>query len=178
MPHAGQCHNGELQALADLHGHDLDGVGCGVVFAGALAHIERQLALVQGIGAQVHCLPVRAQDGHVAPCMAFLVGVAQLVGNGKCFFAQAGQFDEDGRLPFAATADGLGQWNAVVVFIVGRQQVRRNQAGGLQNLPGVAVVDLQDRGAALCLNADAFKAELVTTQPNVRKPNWIQPKLG
>ena len=42
MPQAGQRHHGKLHALADLHGHDLDGVGCGVVFAGAFAHIEWQ----------------------------------------------------------------------------------------------------------------------------------------
>ena len=44
MPHAKQRHHEELQALADLHGRDLDVIGCGVVFAGAFAHIEWQFA--------------------------------------------------------------------------------------------------------------------------------------
>ena len=90
-----------------------------------------------------------ADDGHVAPGVAFLVGMAQLVGDGECFFAQAGQFDEDGGLPVASAADGFEQRNTVVVFVVRGQQVGRNQVGGLQNLPGVAVVDFQDGGAAL-----------------------------
>ena len=44
LTHAKQRHHGELQAFADLHGHDLDGVGCGVEFTGAFAHIEWQFA--------------------------------------------------------------------------------------------------------------------------------------
>ena len=44
VPHTRQRHHGELQALADLHGQDLIGVGCGLVFAGAFAPIEWQFA--------------------------------------------------------------------------------------------------------------------------------------
>ena len=41
----------------------------------------------------------RAQHGHVAPGVAFLVRAAlKLVGNGKCLVAQVGQPDDQRRL--------------------------------------------------------------------------------
>ena len=62
-----------------------------------------------------------------------------------------------------ATGDSWPWWFAayVIVFVIGRQQVRCNQAGGLQNLFGVAVVDFQDRRAALRLHANALETELL-----------------
>src|SRR5690606_848192 len=48
----------------------------------------------------------------------------------------------------------------VFVFVFGGQQVGGHEAGGLQNLPRVAVVDLEDGGAPLRLNAHALEAEL------------------
>ena len=47
MPHAKHHYHGELHALADLHGHDLDGIDCGLVFAGTFAHIESQFVLLK-----------------------------------------------------------------------------------------------------------------------------------
>ena len=119
--HAGQRHHGELQAIADLHGHHFDGVAGGVKVAGAAAHFYGHLALVQHLGAQVARAVVGAQNSHVAPGVAFFVRLVQLVGNRKRFFAQRGQFDDDGRLPFAPAADGFDQRYAVVVFVVRSQ---------------------------------------------------------
>ena len=160
MPHPGQRHYRKLQPLADLHGHDLDSVGAGVEVSRPLAQVEGQPALLQRPGAQVHGGVVGAQDRHVAPGVAFFVGVAQFVGNGKGFVAQCGQAKDQRRLALASAADGLKQRNAVVVFVVRSEQVGRHQAGGLQYLFGVAVVDLQDGGAALRLHAHTLEAEL------------------
>ena len=44
-----------------------------------------------------------------------------------------------GASSVAPAADGFEQRNAVVVLVVRRQQVGGDQAGGLQNLVGVAV---------------------------------------
>lgn len=148
-----------------MHGHYLNGVGAGLVVAALFPHVVWQLALGQGAGAQVHRGPVRAQHGHVAPRKAFFVGAGQVVGYGKCLFAQGGQLDDDGGLPLAPAAHGFEQGDAVVIHLVRRQQVRRNEAGGVQYLAGVAVVDLQDGGAALCLNAHALEAELLASRP-------------
>lgn len=49
----------------------------------------------------------------------------------------------------------LEQGDAVVVFVVCLEQVGGDQAGGVKNLPRVAVVDLQDGGAPVGLNAHA-----------------------
>lgn len=55
---------------------------------------------------------------------------SQLLCNGKCFFAQRGQFDEDGRLPFAPAADGLDQRDAVVAELVFQPQGHAPLAAG------------------------------------------------
>ena len=107
MPHAGERHHRKLQPLADLHGHDLNRIRAGPVFATLLAHAVRQLALGQGAGAQVHGFPVGAQHRHVAPGKAFFVGAGQVVRNGKGFVAQGGQFDDDGGLALAPAAHGF-----------------------------------------------------------------------
>lgn len=98
---------------------------------------------MQHPGAQVARGGVGAQDGHVAPGVAFCVGVVQAVGDGKGFFVQGGQADDDGRLAVAPAADGFDQRDAlatlVVLAVVRRQQVGRDGVGGLQDLSGVAV---------------------------------------
>ena len=160
MPHAGQRHQGKLQPFADLHGHHLNRIRTGPVFTALLAHAVRQLALGQGAGAQVHGFPVGAQHGHVAPGKAFFMGAGQVVGNGKGFVAQGGQFDDDGGLALAPAAHGFEQGDAVVVFVVRGQQVCGDQAGGVQYLPRVAVVDLQDGCISLGFDPEALPREL------------------
>lgn len=71
MARAHQRHHGELQPFAGVHGQHLDGVGGRVEAARAFAHLVRQAALAQHAGAFVHLAVVPADDGHVAPGVAF-----------------------------------------------------------------------------------------------------------
>jgi hypothetical protein len=70
VPHAGQGHHGELQAFVDPHGYHVDVVNSRVEFTRFLAHAVRQPALELRCVAQVHGVPVAAQDGQVAPGVA------------------------------------------------------------------------------------------------------------
>jgi hypothetical protein len=88
--------------------------------AGAFAHAVRQAALVEHIGAEVHFVPVAAENGHVAPGVAFAVGGAQVFGHLLRFFAQAGQADDERRFAVAPAAHGLEHGDAVFVFVFGR----------------------------------------------------------
>ena len=85
----------------------------------------------------------------------------QQLGHLEGLIAQTGQAHHHRRRAFAPIADGPDQRNAVIVLVLGRQQVGRDQVGGLQNLLGVAVVDLQDGGAPLRLHPHALEAELL-----------------
>ena len=85
MAHAHQRHHRKLQPFAGVHGQHLDGVGGGVEGARAFAHLVRQAALAQHAGAFVHLAVVAADDGHVAPGVAFLVGGAQQLGHARGF---------------------------------------------------------------------------------------------
>ena len=69
--------------------------------------------------------------------------------------------DDDGLGAVAAAAHGFDEGDAVVVAVFGGEQVARDGVGGLQDLPRVAVVDLEDGGAALGLDAHAFEAEVL-----------------
>jgi len=76
-----------------------------------------------------------ADDGHVAPGEAALaVRLAQQFGDPVGFVTQAGQPDDQRWLAIAAAADGVQQRDAVVVGVIGRQQVGGDQAGGLEDL--------------------------------------------
>jgi len=88
------------------------------------------------------------------------VGGAQQLGHARGFGPQAGQADDERRFAVAPAAHGLEHGDAVFVFIFGGQQISGHEAGGLQNLPRVAVVDLEDGGAPLRLDAHALEAEL------------------
>lgn len=95
----------------------------GVKVARAQPVLYGQLALRQGAGAQVARFGVGAQHGHVAPRKAFFVGLGQVVGNGFRLCLQGGQLDDEGLLPLAPTAHGFEQGDAVVIGILGCQQV-------------------------------------------------------
>jgi hypothetical protein len=74
-------------------------------------------------------LPVRAQDGHVAPGVAFFVGLGKVACNRHVFFAQAGKFDDEGLWSFAAAADGFDEGDAVVVFVPVMREAQAPSAG-------------------------------------------------
>ena len=68
--------------------------------------------------------------------MALLMRSAQQLGNFQGLVAQAGQANDQRRLPVAPATDRLDERNAVVVFVFGGQQVGGNQAGGFAESGG------------------------------------------
>lgn len=99
MPNIGQRGHGLLQAFADRQGHHGDFVGGGVKVTGTSVHFDGYMALVHHLGAQVEHAAVGTQNSHVTSSMAFLARLVQLVCDGKCFFAQRGQLDDEGASP-------------------------------------------------------------------------------
>ena len=61
----------------------------------------------------------------------------------------------------AAGADGGDYWYAVFVRGAGFEQFAGDAAGQFEDFLGVAVIDLEDGGAALGLDAEALEAEFV-----------------
>ena len=77
--HAPQSHQ-RFGAAVDEVAHEPDAVVRGVEHAGRVAaQLVRQLAFAQEFGAHVHFAVVAAEDGHVAPGVAFAVGAAGVI---------------------------------------------------------------------------------------------------
>jgi energy-coupling factor transporter ATP-binding protein EcfA2 len=159
--HAHHGHHGKFQPLAGVQGQHLDGVGGGVELAQFVADLMGQPAPVQDVGAQVHILVAAAENGHVAPGVAFLVGGAEQFNDLHGLGPQRGQADNDGGFAIAPAAHRPDHGDAVFVFVFGGEQVGGDQAGCLQHLACVASVDLQNGGAPLGLNTHAFEAKLL-----------------
>ena len=95
--------------------------------------------------------------------MALGMLVGQQFGHLSGALRQRGQIDDDGRGAFTATAQRFQQRDAVIAAfgVCGLEHVAGHAVGQLQDLTRVAVVNLQDSGAARSLDANALEAEVL-----------------
>ena len=114
---AHQRHHRELQPFAGVHGQHLDGVGGRVEAARAALHLVGQAALAQHAGAFVNLGVVPADDGNVAPGVAFLVGGVELVFHPLGGAALARRHARDAG---AKGGNECGRLTCVVLFPRGR----------------------------------------------------------
>ena len=124
-----------------------------------MTHAMRKFSAAKCHGALVHGVVIAAQDGHVTPGVAFLMRRSQQLGDLGGFIPQARQAHDQRLLPFAAAADGLHQRHTVLILGIGLQELGGDAVGDLQNLPGVAVVDLENGRAPRGLDSHALEAE-------------------
>lgn len=119
----------------------------------------RQLALGLGAGAPLEGFPVGVRHGHVAPGKAVFGRWPSGRQWQRLRRAGVGRLDDGGGLALAPAAHGSERGDTVVVLVVCRHQVCGDQTGGVQYLPHVAVVDLEEGDAPLLPDAHAFEAE-------------------
>ena len=96
----------------------------------------------------IHGFVISAEYGHIAPCVALLMRSGKKLCNLGWLVFVRGQAHDQWLLSIATATDWLHQWDAIIVLRIGLQELCCNTVGDLQDLLCIAVVDLENGGAA------------------------------
>lgn len=144
-----------------MQGHDAHRVLAQALAAGAVAiqPARRDAGLAEHLVDLLAHPLVPVHHCHVAPGIALRLQGAEALEDGFDFGIEARQLQQERRWAVALRALGRDQRHRVVVGLLRAHHVLGKGVRHLQHLGGVAVVELEDGGAALGLDAQAFEAE-------------------